>query len=327
MAIKSNEVTIGMMLPTHAPKDQPLDFDLVGSTAEWAEKAGFDAIWAGDHIFHAWQFMEALTVLSYVAGRTKTIELGTGVMLMPMRQLSVAASQIATLSILSKGRFNLGMGIGGEWPLEWVAARVPTKERGPRLDEMLPLLRRLFSGETIDFDGRFNTLPGVSLSPKPPHIPFYLAGRAPLALERVGKYADGWIGFFLTPKGFKRDVTLIDEARERAGRLDQPFKRGILLNYHFAKDREAAMNEALALNLGFPKELTLAGSPEQLMNFAVGGTTDHIVERLQDYIDQGCDLITVAPMRKDNAGNQEDMQRFAEEVLPRIKQSAVRKSA
>jgi len=306
----------GLMLPTHAPREQLLDPGLVAETAVWAQEHGFDTVWVGDHIVHPWQFLESLVSLSFTAGRARRIGLGTCVLLLPLRQLSVVAAQIATLATLSGGRLHLGVGVGGEWPREWQAAGVPTSERGARLNEALPLLRRLLCGEEVEFAGKFNSLPGVSLSPVPPPVPVYLAGRAPAALERVGREGDGWLGFFLTPNGFRRDSAVIDGARQRAGRDARPFERGMLLNFHLDDDDERALERALALNLGFAQDLHLAGSNEQLKRFALAGTPATVIARLREYIAVGCTTFCLAPMQKDNAGFQSQIRRIASEVLP-----------
>jgi alkanesulfonate monooxygenase SsuD/methylene tetrahydromethanopterin reductase-like flavin-dependent oxidoreductase (luciferase family) len=310
---------IGLVLPTYAPREQPLAPELVGATAEWAEQHGFDAVWAGDHIVHPWQFMESLVTLSFVAARTRHCEIGTCVLLLPMRQLSIAAAQICTLATLSNGRFNLGVGLGGEWPLEWQAAGVPTTQRGPRLDEALPLLRRLCAGEVVDFDGRFNSFSGFSVAPVPPRIPIYIAGRAPAALERAGLHGDGWIGFFLTANGFSRAGMVIDAAREGVGRSNRPFERGMLLHFHLGKDEDAAMDRALELNFGFPRELQLAGSTEQLQRLALIGSAATVQQRIEEYLAAGCSTLCFSPMEKANAAYQEQIRIFAGEVLPKLR--------
>ncbi len=308
----------GLMLPTHAPRGQPFDPSLVGTTASWAEEAGFSSVWVGDHIVHPWQFLESLTCLAFVAARTERVRIGTSVLLAPMRQVSVMAAQLATLATLSGGRFALGLGVGGEWPREWQAAGIPIKERGARMDEAIALLRRLFAGETVDSEGRFTSFDQVSVSPVPPPIPMLLAGRAPAALERVGREAGGWLAFFVTPGGFQRDSATIDEARARAGRSALPFERGILLNFQIGDDDEQAMDRALELNLGFANELTLAGNPEQLKRFALAGRPETVIARLREYIAAGCTTFVVSPMEKDNDTYQAQARRFADEVLPAL---------
>jgi alkanesulfonate monooxygenase SsuD/methylene tetrahydromethanopterin reductase-like flavin-dependent oxidoreductase (luciferase family) len=313
----------GLMLPTHAPRETAFDASCIGSTAEWAEAVGFDAVWAGDHIVHPWHFMEALTSLTFAAARTRTIGIGSCVLLLPMRTLSIVAAQTATLATLSNGRLRLGIGIGGEWPKEWQAAGVPLKERGARLDEALPLLQRIYAGETVDAEGRFNSFPGVSVSPVPPPIPVYLAGRAEAALDRIGRLADGWLAFFVTPKGFQRDSAAIDEARERAGRIGQPFERGLLLHF-LLDDSPAAMTKALDHNLGFPREMKLAGNEEQLKRLVLVGSTNEVLDRLQQYIEAGCTTFCASPIEKDTEAYRRQVERFAAEVLPRLKTGTLR---
>ena len=319
----TSHIKCGLMLPTHAPRETPFDASCIGSTAEWAEAAGFDAVWAGDHIVHPWHFMEALTSLTFAAARTRTIGIGSCVLLLPMRSLSIVAAQTAALATLSNGRLRLGIGIGGEWPKEWQAAGIPLKERGARLDEALPLLRRIYAGEAVDAEGRFNSFSGVSVSPVPPPIPVYLAGRAKAALDRAGRLADGWLGFFVTPKGFKRDSAAIDEARERAGRIGQPFERGLLLHFLLDESR-AAMTKALELNFGFPSELKLAASEEQLKQLALVGSADEILARLQQFIEMGCTTFCVSPIEKETQAYRRQVERFAAEVLPRLKTASNR---
>jgi alkanesulfonate monooxygenase SsuD/methylene tetrahydromethanopterin reductase-like flavin-dependent oxidoreductase (luciferase family) len=309
---------IGLMLPTHAPRDQPLSPDFPGRTAEWAEQQGFDALWAGDHIVHPWQFMESLVTLSFASARTRNCGIGTCMLLLPMRQLSIAAAQIATLATLSNGRFNLGVGIGGEWPKEWQAAGISTTERGARLEEALPLLRRLCAGEVVDFKGRFNDFSDFKLGPTPPRIPLYLAGQAPAALERAGRHGDGWIGFFRTPAGFKRDSAAIDEARERAGRADKAFERGMLLPFHLEADENAAVERAVALNFGFPKELQMGGTTEQLKRFSLIGSAETIRRRIGEYVEAGCRTFVFSPMEKGNQTYQEQVAMLAADILHRV---------
>ena len=319
----TSPIKCGLMLPTHGPRETAFDASSIGSTAEWAEAVGFDAVWAGDHIVHPWHFMEALTSLTFAAARTRTIGIGSCVLLLPMRTLSIVAAQTATLATLSNGRLRLGIGIGGEWPKEWQAAGVPLKERGARLDEALPLLRRMYAGEAVDAEGRFNSFSDVSVSPVPPPIPIYLAGKAEAALERIGRLADGWLGFFVTPKGFQRSGAAIDAARERAGRIGQPFERGLLLHF-LLDDSHAAVSKALQLNFGFPSELKLAANVEQLKQLTLVGSADDVLARLQQFIDVGCTTFCVSPIDKEPAAYRRQIERFAAEVLPKLKTGIIK---
>ena len=314
------DIEVGLALPTFCPKGAELDHGLMTRTAVWAEQKGFDTVWVPDHIFHGWQIMEALVCLSFVAARTSTIRLGTGVLLLPMRQISIAAAQLSTLSILSEGRLQLGIGVGGEWPKEWEAAGVKLSERGARLDEQIPLLLRLFAGDTIEFNGRFNSFPGVQLCPQPPHVPLYFAGRAEAAIERVAKFGDAWLAYYLTPSGFKRDKAKLDQARERLGQANRPFRYGMTLPFYFdAKNDDTDLRAAQLMNASFPPGLALTPD-ETLRRFVLAGTPARVLERLQEYIDEGCDCLCVSPVETGTA-REEHLDIFASEVLPRLKSS------
>lgn len=312
-------IDVGLTLPMAAPATQVLDVAAIGPTAEWAEQQGFDTLWAPDHIYHPVQIMDCLTTLAFVAARTKTIRLGSGVLLLPMRQLGVVAKQISALSLLSEGRFTLGVGVGGEWPAEWTAAGVPHNERGARLDEMLPVLRRLLAGETVDFQGRFTTLPGVSLMPAPPPVPFYFAGRARPALERAALQGDGWLGYLLTVNGFKRDREAILEIRESAG-LDGAYAFGMQLTFRFDTNNDGAGLRAAVMQTSiFPGDMALT-PPDKLERFIAAGTPDRVLEMVQGYIDAGCRTFSFVPVGG-QPDAKEQMQILASEILPKLKKA------
>src|SRR6202011_2755717 len=136
--------------------------------AERAEGLGFDLIWVGDSLL-ARPRHDPLTLLAAVAARTKKAELGTAVLLPALRNPVVLAQQIATLDQISQGRYILGVGIASDVPnirAEFVAAGVPFEKRVGRLLEGLRLARSLWSGQPVNWDGRWKLEHGV-LSPTP----------------------------------------------------------------------------------------------------------------------------------------------------------------
>jgi len=131
------------------------------------EELGFDSAWTSEHIFFYFPTFDALTSLAAMAARTERIRLGTAVLLLPLRPAALAAKEIASVDIISGGRVTLGIGVGGEYPKEYDAVGVPVRERGPRTDEALRVLKLLYSEDDVTFDGRFTKLEGVTLQPKP----------------------------------------------------------------------------------------------------------------------------------------------------------------
>ena len=208
------------------------------SFARAAEAAGFDYVSVVDHVvLHrdggegypysssgrlelpaSSIFLEPLTLLAYVAAATSRIGLATAVLVAPMREPVLHAKVIATLDHLSGGRFILGAGVGW-WREEFEALGVPFHTRGRRMDEWLQLVRLLWSGEPVDFEGEFYKVSGFASHPKPAHeIPLYLGGESLRQARRVGRYANGWT---VAGAGLERLDEFMGEARraaEAAGR-------------------------------------------------------------------------------------------------------------
>jgi probable F420-dependent oxidoreductase len=147
--------------------------------------------WNGPYDLHT-TFHEPLVMFGYLAGVT-TLELVTGIIIAPQRQTVLLAKQAAEVDLLAQGRFRLGLGIG--WNrVEYEALGEDFGTRGRRLDEQIDLLRRLWTEESVTFDGRFDHIKGAGLAPLPVQrpIPLWLGAQSPVAYHRVGRVADGW---------------------------------------------------------------------------------------------------------------------------------------
>jgi alkanesulfonate monooxygenase SsuD/methylene tetrahydromethanopterin reductase-like flavin-dependent oxidoreductase (luciferase family) len=188
---------IGYLLPTRErvmegrPETGPL-LDL----AARAEGLGFDSVWVGDSLL-ARPRHDPLTLLAAVAARTRKAQLGTAVFLPALRNPVVLAHQLATLDRISEGRLVLGAGIASDVPnirAEFVAAGVPFEGRVGRMMEGLRLARALWTGTSVDWDGRWRVEKGV-LGPTPHRAggpPIWLAGSVRPAFERAARHFDGW---------------------------------------------------------------------------------------------------------------------------------------
>src|ERR1700761_7827691 len=124
----------------------------VTAAARLAEESGLDGVWAGDHLWCPAPILDATSALAAAAAVTERVSIGTSVLLLGMRPLAWSAKQVATLQALSGNRLKLGVGIGGEFPVEYAAAEVPVKERGRRLDAALDVLPGLLSGQPFPDD-------------------------------------------------------------------------------------------------------------------------------------------------------------------------------
>src|SRR2546423_2203358 len=170
---------------------------LVG-LAERAEALGFDSVWTHDHVFNVGHvfdrigsrpYYEPLTLLSFVAARTRRVRLGTSVLVLPYHNPIRLAKTAATLDVLSGGRLILGVGVGAiEHEIE--AMGTPFKERGAFTDEAITVMRTLWDEEDPRFDGRYSRFTGMKFSPKPiqkPSIPVVIGGVSRAAIRRAAR--------------------------------------------------------------------------------------------------------------------------------------------
>ena len=163
-----------------------------------AEAAGFDSIWASDHLSFVNPIHEPLVALGMFAATTERIALGTSVLLLPLRHPALVAKATASLDVLSGGRLLLGIGVGGEGEKDFQAAGVPRSERGARTDEAMGVLRALWRGGPVTHHGRFHAFTDVEIAPvpaRPGGPPLLVGGRSPSALRRAGRLGDGWLAY------------------------------------------------------------------------------------------------------------------------------------
>ncbi len=148
--------------------------------------------WRGPYTFRE-TFHEPLVTFSWMAALTQHLEFVTGILILPQRQTALVAKQAAQVSLLSGGRLRLGVGIGWN-TVEYEALGEDFHTRGKRLDEQVPLLRRLWNEPLVTFNGQFDTVPDAGINPLSPHlIPVWFGGDADVALRRTARLGDGWI--------------------------------------------------------------------------------------------------------------------------------------
>lgn len=187
------------------------------SFAQASEQAGAHSVWVSDHL--CWpadisskypytddgsfgptpdmSWLEAIGTLTFLAGCTERVKLGTSVLILPYRPPVLCAKQLATLDVLSEGRLLLGVGVG--WMAEEAAVLgMPWSQRGKRSDEYLELLNTLFIEERPSFDGKFYSVPPVGFEPKPVQepLPIWVGGNTPAAFRRVARFGHAFHAAF-----------------------------------------------------------------------------------------------------------------------------------
>ena len=204
----------GLRLPSFALGEATAGLTEMGAYLRHAEDLGFDSALLIDHLLVAppayrTTWLEPVSLLSALSGVTRTIRLGTLVLVLPFRDPVAFAKEWATLDVLSGGRSILGVGVGWHEG-EFAALRIPFKERGRRMNEMLEAITALWAGDHVTYDGQFYRFADLSLEPKPvqrPHPPIWIGGGTQPSekiygqqvdtirpvLRRIAKYASTWV--------------------------------------------------------------------------------------------------------------------------------------
>ena len=338
------QVRFGVLLPVPAAPVEKLI-----RIAKLNEEAGFSSLWVPDHLLFVPQGTtpEAWTLLAALAVSTEKALLGTCVSDPHRRHPAVFAQMVATVDRLSGGRVILGLGAGEAMNLEpfGIAWDRPVS----RLEEAVRIMRALWSGQKVDFEGRFWRLRGAFLQIRPVgRVPIYLGAHRPRMLSLTGQLADGWLPTPMTPEMYARRLRAIREAAREAGRDPGEIDTAIYLYTAVAEGREEAIRaverfkpviahspEALReagyeveVPEGFkhywrllPREEDMraferfgqAIPTEAVLEFCVAGTVGDCLDRLEAYVRAGVRhfvLVNVGPDPK------YVLRAYAEHIIP-----------
>jgi probable F420-dependent oxidoreductase len=220
---------IGVVFPQTEIGSDPAG---VRDYAQAVEGMGYTHILAYDHVLGAapegrpampyndkTMFHEPFVLFGYLAGITKTVELATGVIILPQRQTALVAKQAIEVDILTGGRLRLGVGIGWN-QVEYESLGENFKNRGRRIEEQVEVLRRLTSEPLVEFRGRYHTIDRAGLNPLPARrpLPIWFGGSAEAAIQRIARIADGWMPNRKPPEGWAAVVSQVRTWVREGGR-------------------------------------------------------------------------------------------------------------
>lgn len=232
------------------------DVGAVRAYAQGTEELGYQHIMSYDHVVGAdpevhqgWNgpydvhttFHEPMLLYGYLAAMT-SLELVTGIIILPQRQTVLAAKQAAEVDLLSNGNFRFGVGIGWN-QVEYEALGQDFRTRGKRLEEQITLMRRLWTEQTVTFEGRFDKVVGAGIAPLPVQrpIPVWIGAQSPRAYERAGRMADGWFPQMSPGPQLDEARRMVGQAAAAAGR--DPASLGMDGRISWRDDRESVADE------------------------------------------------------------------------------------
>ena len=285
----------GYILPNYGDKITP---EQLVEVSEVCEDAGFDSVWATDHIVMPTELrepygelLEPLTTLAYIASKTERLKLGTSCIVLAQRNPVLVAKQAATLDVFSKGRVILGFGAG--WAeKEFQYLNADFSKRGKVMDESIRLMKTLWKDDLVDFEGESFRVRGALFLPKPPKrdIPVWIGGNGPKAVRRPVRLGDGW-----PPVG--PDV---DDFRRGAEEIRM-------------SGREVTLSVRMTTDVRKKRGLYVGADKEK--RAAVSGSADEIRKEIDAYAEAGLQYYCASINHPASADIIADLKKFSSEVV------------
>src|SRR5262245_30779880 len=284
------------------------------------EELGYESLWAWDHVLlgvdPSFPIHEALTILTAVAARTSKIKIGTGVLVMPIRNPVLLAKELATLDHISNGRLILGTAVGW-YKREFDSLGADFTRRGRIMEQSLDIIKRLWTEEKVDGTYPPYNLRGAVLYPKPvqkPHPPILIGGYVDAVLKRAATKGSGWLTYYYTADSFKRSWAKVRSFAEQAGRNPDSL---ISTNQLPICVGPRAKVEG-PMKHWLQTEWDYASWSESTMDSAIIGTPEECAEQLQPHLETGIDRIIFVPYRYEK----EQVEAVAQQIIPRLKKKA-----
>jgi probable F420-dependent oxidoreductase len=294
-----------------------MGFPFSGAEAYWrwvdlCEESGVDSIWQTDRLISNEPYLESLTSLAALAGRTRRLKFGMNVLSLGQRDPVLVAKQCATIDMLSGGRLLPAFGVGSDRSPEWATMNLDPKVRGAKTDEALEIIRRLWVEDKVDFAGKHYQLTGATISPKPaqPDLPIWIGGSSSAAIRRTARFGTGWQGGAETPEVTGQVISAIKAALLGTGRTIDEDHYGAGFPFWFGTPDDPGVAKTLSAYRAL-------GLADPLAYFAIGDT-EAIVERIATYIDAGISKFILRPMGEDDAEIIAQTERLIAEVIPEV---------
>ena len=282
------------------------------------EELGYDSIWVWDHTLLGvkpnFPIIESLTILTAIAARTKRIKLGTGILVLPLRNPVALAKQLSSMDQLSEGRLIMGMA-SGWYKREFDALGAPFEKRGKIMDENLEILKRLWTEDMVDGEYMYHKLAAAVMYPKPfqkPRIPILIGGYVDKVLQRAATAGDGWLTYFYRAEDFAKSWAKIRSFAKEGGKDPDKLLNASQLPIMIGPSRESVRDEMMDwLN----KEWDFPAYSDCTRESAIMGSVDECVAQLKEHINVGVQKIIFVPYKYKT----EQVETIAREIIPRLR--------
>ena len=299
------------------------DASHVPEFAQRAEALGFERVTVGEHLMDGNPPRPthlALPVAAAAAGSTRRLRVMTGIVIAPLYHPVLLAKLVTTVDLVSNGRLDFGIGISGqrETRVEFDAVGVPVQTRGRRTNEMLAVMKRLWTEERVAHHGDFFDFEDVTLLPRPvqqPHPPIWVAGRSEAAMRRAAALGDWWYPYLFTVQRLHSSNEAVRRYADEGGRDLSGFHWGVMQPTAIAGDRPAAL--ALAVTNVGQRYVTPGRSAEDIAQaLCLAGTPEDCIRGIEARIEAGARDFVLGFLAPDDEERVRQMELFAKRVIP-----------
>jgi probable F420-dependent oxidoreductase len=295
----------------------------VAELAQQAEALGFERIVMGEHVMDGNPPRPthlALPMAAAAAGATRRLRVMTGIVIAPLYHPVLLAKLVTTVDMVSNGRLDFGIGISGqrETRVEFDAVGIPVQTRGRRTNEMLAVMKRLWTEARVTHHGDFFDFEDVTLVPQPaqqPHPPIWVAGRSEAAMRRAASLGDGWYPYLLTVQRLRASNEGVRRYASEAGRDVSGFHWGVMQPTAIADDRQEAL--ALAVTNVGQRYVTPGRTAEDIAQaLCLTGTPEDCIQGIEARIEAGVRDFVLGFLASEDDGRLRQMELFAKRVMP-----------
>lgn len=281
------------------------------------EELGYDSVWVWDHMLLGvepnFPIIDSLTTLTGIAARTKRIKIGTGILVLPLRNPVALAKQLSSMDQLSEGRLIMGMA-SGWYKREFDAMGIPFDKRGKLMDENLEIMRRLWTEPSVSGDYTNHKISKAVMYPKPTQaeIPILIGGYVDRVLKRAATVGDGWLTYFYRPEDFKKSWDKIIGFAKEGGKDPSKLMNASQLPIIVGSSKEAVRDEMLDwLN----KEWDFPEHSDCTRESAIMGSVDDCVAQIREHLAVGVQKIIFVPYKY----KMDQVETIAREIIPRLR--------
>ena len=276
------------------------------------DNGGVNSIWQSDRIISPEPNLEAMSVMAALAGGSKRLKFGMNVASLGLRDPVLTAKACATIDVLSDGRLLPAFGVGSALSRDYVATGTPTKGRGKRAAEGLEIMSRLWSEDSVSFQGEYYQLEDASIAPRPVQqpLPLWVGGSAKQAIERTARWGTGWQAGIESPEEVAPVIASIKSAAAEYGRTIDEDHYGAGFGFRFG-----AADEPIVERYSSMLRKRLGREPKGFI--AAGGVTE-IMSLVSEFRDAGVHKFILRPIARDGDDFIEQTRQFIEKLMPEV---------